>query len=103
MTASTRLRSDLLILILVRSMRPHQVNRTEALVLIVVAVGCFVGAWFSYSGHPVTDSNLYAPDIPGWVHLFLFVFIGVIVRLTYISSRRRRIEKDNGSDAARKT
>jgi hypothetical protein len=84
-------------------MRPHQVNRTEALVLIVVAVGCFVGAWFSYSGQPVTDSNLYAPHIPGWVHLFLFVFIGVIVRLTYISSRRRKIEKDNGSDAARKT
>jgi len=34
-------------------MRPHQVNRTEALLLIVVAVGCFVWAWFSYSGHPV--------------------------------------------------
>lgn len=95
-TASTRLRSDLLILLLVRSMRPHQVNQTEALVLIVVVVGCFVGAWFLYSGHPVTDSNLYAPDIPGWVHLFLFVFIGVIVRLTYISSRAVESRKTMG-------
>ena len=81
-------------------MRSHQVNRTEAVVLIVIAVGCFVGAWFSYSGHPVTDSNLYAPEISGWMHLLLFVFIGVIVRLTYItSSRPSKIEKDNGRDA----
>jgi hypothetical protein len=96
MTTSTQAPLDLLILILVRCMRPHQVNRTEALVLIVVAVGCFVEAWFSYSGHLVTHSNLYAPDIPGWVHLFLFVFIGVIVRLTYISSRAVESRKTMG-------
>ena len=84
-------------------MRSHQVNRTEALVLIIVAVGCFVGAWFSYTGHPVTDSNLYAPEIPGWVHLFIFIFIGVVVRLAYISNGRRGTKKDNEGDAARKT
>jgi hypothetical protein len=84
-------------------MRPHQVSRTEALMLIVVALGCFVGAWFSYTSHPVTDSNLYAPEIPGWMHLFIFIFIGVLVRLAYISGGRRGTKKGNEDDAARKT
>jgi hypothetical protein len=71
--------------------------------LIVVGIGCFVGAWFSYTRHPVTDSNLYAPEIPGWMHLFIFIFIGVLVRLAYIGGGRRGTKKDNEGDAARKT
>ena len=84
-------------------MRSHQVSRAEAWVLIVVAAGCFVGAWFSYSGHPISDSNPYNPEIPGWVHLLLFIFIGVIVRFAYISSRRDRSGKKDRIDTPGKT
>jgi ABC-type enterochelin transport system permease subunit len=80
-----------------------QRTRIEPVVLILIAVACFVAAWFSYSGQSVTNSNLRSPSTHGWGHLFLFILVGVIVRLCYVGAGRSRHEKNAKRDASSKT
>jgi H+/Cl- antiporter ClcA len=75
----------------------------EPAVLIVVAIACFVAAWFSYSAQPVTDSNPHSSSIHGWGHLFLFILIGVIVRLYFVAAGRSSRQNGTKSDTSRKT
>ncbi len=76
-------------LVLVRSMDRRQRDRINPLVLLGIAVALLVAAFFCYSGHPVTDSNLYSPHAPGWIAVVLFVVIGVAGRIIYVCDQRR--------------
>ena len=80
----------------------RQRNRLNPLLLVAVALALLVAASFFYSGHPVTDSNLYSPHVPGWVTVVLFVLIGVLVRLAD-QWRPRKPKKGHQDDASRKT
>jgi len=71
-------------------------------VLLSIAVALLVAAFVCYSGHPVTDSNLYSPHVPGWIAVVLFVLIGALVRFLD-QWRPRKPEKGNQDDASRKT
>ena len=77
-------------------------NRVNPWVLVAVAVGLIVTAFFFYSGHPVPNSNLYSPHATGWITVSLFVLIGVLVRLAD-QWRPRKPKKRNQNDASRKT
>ncbi len=78
---------------LVRSMSRTPRDRIEPMVLIVVAVGLFIAAFFSYTGHPVRDSNLNSPYAPGWIAVFLFFLIGIVGRLIHIHDQRRTAKR----------
>ena len=80
----------------------RQRNRVNPLLLLAVALALLVAASFFDSGHPVTDSNLYSPHVPGWVTVVLFVLIGVLVRLAD-QGRPRKPKKSHQDDASRKT
>jgi hypothetical protein len=70
--------------------------------LIAMAVALIAAAFFFYTGHPVQNSNLYAPSVPGWISLAIFIGIGVLVRFADQWHPRKR-KKGNHDDAARKT
>jgi protein-S-isoprenylcysteine O-methyltransferase Ste14 len=77
-------------------------GRMNPWVLVAIAVGLIVAAFFFYTGHPVRDSNLYSPHVPGWIAVVMFVLIGVLVRLAD-QWRPRKREKRDQDDASRKT
>ena len=64
-------------------------DRVNPWVLMTIAVGLIAAAFFFYSGHPVTNSNLYAPHAPGWLAVVIFVLIGVVGRIIHIRDQRR--------------
>jgi protein-S-isoprenylcysteine O-methyltransferase Ste14 len=80
----------------------RQRDRINPLVLLGIVVALLVAAFFCYTGHPVTGSNLYSPRVPGWIAVVLFVLIGALVRLVD-RWRPRKPEKENQDDASRKT
>jgi hypothetical protein len=80
--------------------RTHR-NRIEPVVLIVVAIALFAAALWSYTGHPVRDSNLNSPHAPGWIAVFLFFLIGIVGRLIHIYDQRRAAKRKR--DASPKT
>ena len=64
-------------------------DRINPWVLVAIAVGLIATAFFFCSGQPVTDSNLYAPHVPGWLAVVIFVLIGVVGRIIHIRDQRR--------------
>jgi hypothetical protein len=62
---------------------------SRPLILVLVALALLAAAFFSYSGHPVTDSNLYSPSVPGWISVGLFILIGVLGRIIHVRDQRR--------------
>jgi len=70
--------------------------------LVAMATALIAAAFFFYTGHPVQDSNLYAPSVPGWISLAIFIGIGVLVRFAD-QWRPREPKKGNNDDASRKT
>ena len=87
---------------LVRSMRRRQRDRINPLVLLGSAVALLAAAFFCYSGHPVTDSNLYSPHAPGWIAVIFFVLLGVAGRIIYVYDQRRNA-KNAKHDSTPKT
>jgi hypothetical protein len=79
---------------------PHR-DRIEPVVLIVIAVALLAADMWSYTGHPVRDSNLYSPHAPGWIAVVLFFLIGIAGRLIYIRDQRRATKRKR--DASPKT
>ena len=79
-----------------------QRDRMNPWALIGMAVALIAAAFFFYTGHPVRDSNLYAPSIPGWVSVAIFIGIGVLMRIVRIRDQRRDAEKLK-RDATRQT
>jgi len=61
--------------------------------LVAMAAGLIAAAIFFYTGHPVRDSNLYAPSVPGWISLAIFIGIAVLSRIVRIRDERRDAEK----------
>jgi len=51
-----------------------------------MGIALVVAAFFFYTGHP--DSNLYAPSVPGWISLGIFIGIGVLWRIVRIRDQR---------------
>ena len=76
-------------------------DRIEPWVLVIIAFALIVAALLSYNGHPVRDSNLYSPHVPGWVAVVLFILIGIAGRLIHLHDQRRARKRD--PDAPPKT
>jgi hypothetical protein len=72
------------------------------LILVLVALALLAAAFFSYSGHPVMDSNLYSPSVPGWISVGLFILIGVFGRIIHVRDQRRDARKTENHES-RKT
>jgi uncharacterized membrane protein len=70
--------------------------------LVAMAVAVIAAAFFFYTDHPVRDSNLYAPSVPGWISFAIFIGIGVLSRIVRIRYQRRDAEKLR-RDATRET
>ena len=66
--------------------RTHH-DRMNPWLLLAMGAALIAAAFFFYTDHPVRDSNLYAPSVPGWISLGMFVLIGA---LRYITSMRDR-------------
>jgi hypothetical protein len=77
-------------------------DRKNALILGCIAVALFVAAFFSYSGHPVTESNLYSPHAGGWVWVVTSIVVGVLYSIIHIGDQRRNAKKRD-NDAPPKT
>jgi uncharacterized membrane protein len=43
-----------------------------------MGVALIAAAFFFYTDHPVRESNLYVPSVPGWISLGTFVLIGLL-------------------------
>jgi uncharacterized membrane protein YidH (DUF202 family) len=76
-------------------------NHTEAVALVVVGLALIVAAVVSYDRQPGTHSTFYAPSVPGWFAVVLFVLIGIVGRLIHIRDRRRAAKRKR--DASPKT
>jgi hypothetical protein len=71
-------------------------DQIEPRVLVIIAIALITAAFLSYDGHPVENSNLYAPHAPAWLFVATFVLMGILARLFYIYDRRRTTKgKDN--------
>ena len=46
--------------------------------LLAMGVALIAAAFFFYTDHPVRESILYAPSVPGWISVGVFVLIGVV-------------------------
>jgi len=44
--------------------------------LFAMGVALIAAAFFFYTDHPVRESILYAPSVPGWISVGMFVLIG---------------------------
>ena len=62
-------------------------DRMNSWLLLAMGVALIAAAFFFYTDHPVRESNLYAPSVPGWISVGMFVLIGA---LRYIISMRDR-------------
>ena len=62
-------------------------NRMSPWLLLAMGVTLIAAAFFFYTDHPVRESILYAPSVPGWISVGMFVLIGA---LRYIISMRDR-------------
>jgi hypothetical protein len=82
--------------------RPER-HRINPWVLVGIAVGLIAAAFFFYTGHPVRDSNLYSPSVPGWIFVVTFVLMGVLLRAIDIRDRRREAEKKKRDDTTPNT
>ena len=65
--------------------RTHH-DRMNPWILLAMGIALVVAAFFFYTGHP--DSNLYAPSVPGWISLGIFIGIGVLWRIVRIRDQR---------------
>jgi uncharacterized membrane protein len=72
--------------------RPER-DRISPWILIGVGVALMAAAFFSCTGHPVRDSNLYASSLPAWIPGIGFVLTGLLMRVVNIRDRRREVEK----------
>ena len=63
---------------------PDQMNPW---LLLAMGVALIAAAFFFYTDHPVRESNFYAPSVPGWISLGMFVLNGA---LRYAISMRDR-------------
>jgi hypothetical protein len=79
-----------------------QRDRMNPWALIGMAVALIAATFFFYTGHPVRDSNLCAPSIPGWISVAIFIGIGGLMRIVRIRDQRRDAEKLK-RDATRQT
>jgi protein-S-isoprenylcysteine O-methyltransferase Ste14 len=68
-------------------------DRVNPWVLVGIAVALIAAVFFFYTGHPVRDSNLYAPSAPGWIAVVIFVLIGILGRIIHIRDHKREAEK----------
>ena len=80
-------------LLLVRSMARPDRDRVNRWVLVAMGAALVAAAFFFYTGHPVQDSNLYAPSAPGWIAVVIFVLIGILRRIIHVRDQRRHAEK----------
>ena len=70
-------------------------DRMNPWLLLAMGVALIAAAFFFYTDHPVRESNLYAPSVPGWISLGMFVLIGVL-RYTIRMRDRERKAKAKG-------
>jgi Na+/melibiose symporter-like transporter len=87
-------------LYLVRSMASTRRDRIRPWALVGMAAALIAAALFFYTDHPVRDSNLYTPSVPGWISIAIFIGIGVVMEIVRIRDQRRHARKIN-SDATR--
>ena len=51
-------------------------GQRNAWLLLAMGVAVIAAAFFFYTDHPVRESILYAPSVPGWISVGMFVLIG---------------------------
>jgi Na+/melibiose symporter-like transporter len=79
-----------------------QRGRMNPWLLLAMGVALIAAGFFFYTDHPVRESNLYAPSVPGWISVGMFIGIGVLARIVRIQDQRRDAEKRK-RDALRET
>jgi len=89
-------------LVLVRSMPRTNPDRMTRWALVAIAVGLIAAAFFFYTGHPVRDSNLYSPLVPGWISFVIFILIGALAYNVRLRVRAHDAKKGK-SDVSPKT
>jgi Na+/melibiose symporter-like transporter len=52
-------------------------GQTNPWLLFAMGVALIAAAFFFYTDHPVRESMLYAPLVPGWISVGMFILIGV--------------------------
>jgi hypothetical protein len=74
-------------------------ERMNPWLLLAMGVALIAAAFFFYTDHPVRESNFYAPSVPGWISLGMFVLIGT---LRYAISMRDREREAKAKREARR-
>jgi putative Mn2+ efflux pump MntP len=82
--------------------RTNPDRRMNPWALVAIAVGLIATAFFFYTGHPVRDSNLYSPQVPGWISFVIFILIGALACIVRLRDRARDAKKGK-SDVSPKT
>lgn len=70
-----------------------QHNRTNPWILLAMGLALIASAFFFYTDHPVRNSNLYWPSVPGWISVGMFIAIGVLAWIVRIQDQKRDAEK----------
>ena len=66
--------------------------------LSAIGIALIAAAFLFYTDHPVLESNLYSPSVPGWLSVAIFLFIGVLGWITYVRDQKR--DAENRKDEA---